>query len=82
LTLAEQLANFKKNFEAKTSPEITVQMHRATEELRNSGILDRVLKKGDRAPEFTLPDVNNVPVSSAELLRKGPLVVNFFRGKW
>jgi hypothetical protein len=82
MTLSEQLATFKNNFEAKTPPEVTERMHRATEELRNSGILDRVLKKGDRAPEFTLPDVNDVLVSSAALLRRGPLVVNFFRGKW
>lgn len=57
-------------------------MHRATEELRASGILDRVLKKGDRAPQFTLPDTNGVMVSSAALIEQGPLVVSFFRGKW
>ena len=82
LTLSEQLAKFRENFESKTPSEITEEMHRATEELRNSGILDRVLKKGDRAPEFTLPDTNGVMVSSAVLLQRGPLVVSFFRGKW
>jgi hypothetical protein len=82
LTLAEQLANLQRNFVAKTPADIVEKMHRATDELRNSGILDRALKKGDRAPEFTLPDVNGNTVSSAELLRRGPLVVSFFRGRW
>lgn len=82
MSLAEQLARFKQNFEANNPPDVNEKMHRATEELRNSGILDRVLKKGDRAPEFSLPDVNGVLMSSADLLRKGPLVVSFFRGKW
>jgi hypothetical protein len=82
MSLAEQLAKFKQNFEAKTPPEVTEQRHRATEDLRSSRILDRVLKKDDRAPEFTLPDVNGNLVSSAELLRRGPLVVSFFRGRW
>jgi hypothetical protein len=82
MTLAEQLTKFRQNFEAGNPPEINDQMHRATEELRTSGILDRVLKKGDRAPEFTLPDTNGTLVSSVDLLRRGPLVVSFFRGKW
>ena len=82
MTLADQLAQVRRSFEAKTPPEIRDQMHRATEELRNSGILDHVLKKGQRAPEFTLPDANGVSVSSAALLRNGPLIVSFFRGKW
>ncbi len=82
MTLREQLANFRARLEAKAPAEALEKMHRATEELRASGILDRVLKKGDRAPEFTLPDVTGKMVSSAALLRNGPLVVSFFRGKW
>ena len=33
-------------------------------------------------PPFLLPDENGRLVSSAELLRKGPLVVTFNRGNW
>jgi peroxiredoxin len=36
----------------------------------------------NHALEFTLPDIDGTLVSSAELLRRGPLVVSFFRGKW
>lgn len=55
---------------------------RVIEELRQSGAADRALKVGDKAPEFTLPDVAGKPVSSAELLKQGPLVVVFLRGRW
>ena len=82
MTLADQLTEFRQAFQKKTPPEITAQMHRATEELRDSGILDHVLKKGQRAPDFALPDANGELVSSADLRRAGPLVVSFFRGKW
>lgn len=82
MTLREQLADFRAKFEAKAPPEALEKMHRATEELRASGILDRVLTRGHRAPEFTLPDVTGRMVSSAALLRHGPLVVSFFRGRW
>ena len=56
---------------------------RATEELFGTGIEDRLLKVGDPAPPFTLPDaVTGKPISSADLLALGPLVMNFFRGRW
>jgi peroxiredoxin len=55
---------------------------RAIEEIRQSGLASRAMKVGDKAPEFTLPDVNSKPVSSAELLAKGPLIVMFIRGRW
>ena len=57
-------------------------MHRATAELRASGMEDRALKVGDRAPRFTLFDQDQVQVASTDLLREGPLLVSFFRGHW
>ncbi len=57
-------------------------MQRSVDEVRASGILDRVLKVGARAPDFTLPNTEDVPVSLGALLAKGPVVVSFFRGRW
>jgi peroxiredoxin len=42
----------------------------------------RPLRVGDPAPAFTLPTYDGAPVSSAECLRSGPLVVTFYRGLW
>jgi len=57
-------------------------MHRATEELRASGIMDRVIKVGDRLPSFALPNAYGQEVHSSDLLVRGPLVLTFFRGAW
>jgi peroxiredoxin len=57
-------------------------MHRATEELIASGAAARALKAGDAAPLFVLKDPDGKPVSSAELLARGPLVLSFYRGVW
>jgi peroxiredoxin len=57
-------------------------MHRATAELKASGIEDHALTVGDRAPNFTLFNHDHVQVSSNDLLRDGPVVVSFFRGHW
>ena len=40
------------------------------------------LKPGDKIPDFVLPNAEGKLVASAELLEKGPLVINFFRGDW
>ncbi len=56
---------------------------RATEELFATGIEDRMLKVGELAPSFTLPDAaTGRLINSADLLALGPLVINFFRGRW
>jgi hypothetical protein len=57
-------------------------MHRATEDLRRSGIVNRVIKIGDALPPFALPNAYGQEVRSPELLAKGPLVLTFFRGGW
>ena len=85
--LQERLDEFKKGFESGTPPynaprEVIEQMHRATAELKATGIEGRALKVGDRAPNFTLFNQDHVQVASADLLREGPLVVSFFRGHW
>jgi hypothetical protein len=82
MKLQEKLDAYKAEFESKTPPDKLAIMHRATEDLRKSGILDGVIKVGDRMPEFVLPNVRGEKVSSAELLRRGPLVVTFYRGVW
>jgi peroxiredoxin len=87
MTLPEKLAAFRTNFEAGGPPYnasgwIHELMHRATDELIASGAAERALKAGDRAPEFTLKDVDGNEVSSRDLLAKGPLVVTFYRGVW
>ena len=82
ISLQDKLDDRRKNFESSAPPEKLAIMHRATNDLRLSGIMERVLKTGDRAPNFSLPDENGNLVGSLELLKKGPLVVSFYRGAW
>jgi hypothetical protein len=80
--LQEQLHALKVRFEATAPPEALAIMHRATEDLRQSGLLARVLKAGDRAPQFALPNQRGENIRSRDLLARGPLVVSFYRGVW
>ncbi len=82
MSLQDKLDETKKGFESSAPAEALTVMHRATEDLLNSGIIERVMKAGDTVPGFTLPDVQEQMVSSSDLMSKGPLVVSFYRGVW
>jgi peroxiredoxin len=82
-SLQDQLDRITQNTRALVQPERLAVSEKATEDLFNTGIEDRILKPGAQAPAFTLEDaLTHKPVSSADLLALGPLVVNFFRGRW
>lgn len=80
--LQDKLDDMRRTFESSAPPEALAVMHRATKDLRSSGIMERALKVGDRAPEFALPNINGNSIDSATLLGKGPMVVSFYRGVW
>ncbi|TDV23318.1 peroxiredoxin [Paraburkholderia caballeronis] len=87
MSLQQTLDAFKADFKAgrppyHAPPEIHPVMERATAELIASGQAGRAIKAGERAPQFSLNDQNGQPVSSADLLAQGPLVVTFYRGVW
>jgi peroxiredoxin len=87
MSLQAKLDAFKADFEAgkppyNVPPSVIEIMHRATAELVASGAADRALKAGDNAPVFKLNDPDGNAVSSAALLKNGPLVISFYRGVW
>jgi peroxiredoxin len=82
-SLQDQLDRITQNTRALVQPERLAVSEKATEELFNTGIEDRILKVGAQAPTFTLEDaVTAKPVHSSDLIALGPLVINFFRGRW
>src|SRR5262249_33746461 len=55
MTLAETLQGIREASAKRIPPERAAIMHRATDELRASGIMERVVKVGDALPAFALP---------------------------
>jgi len=82
MTLKETLDGMRAASKARIPPETQAVMQRAIEDVRASGILDRVVKTGQRAPDFTLPNTEGHETSLSTLLGKGPVVLSFFRGRW
>ena len=87
MSLQAKLDAFKADFEAGNPPysvprSVIETMHRATAELIESGAAKRARKAGDLAPTFSLKDPEGNVVTSADLLKRGPLVLSFYRGVW
>ncbi len=82
MKLQDKLDDIKKGFQEQAPREALDIMHRAVEDLNNSGILDQTVKVGDKAPEFTLNNTKGKTVTLSQLLAKGPLVLGFYRGRW
>jgi len=82
MSLKEDLAALRTRLEGNRSPDVVKTMHRAVDELRESGAAGRILKAGQRAPAFALPNANEELIESRRLLAQGSLVVTFYRGRW
>jgi peroxiredoxin len=82
MTLKSELDAFRSEFMAKAPPQIREAMTSADMELAASGITQRAIKAGNRAPDFRLPDARGGRVRLRDLLTRGPVVVSFYRGGW
>jgi cytochrome oxidase Cu insertion factor (SCO1/SenC/PrrC family) len=82
MSLEEKLAATRAGAASRIPPERQAIMHRATEDLRNSGVLDRIVPVGSPMPAFDLTNHDGRRVASDDLLAGGPLVLSFFRGSW
>ncbi len=82
MSLAEKLQEIREIAKQRIPEETRARMQQATVELRNSGILNTVLREGERMPPFALPNSSGTLISSHDLLGKGNLVLSFYRGFW
>lgn len=76
--LQQQLATFKQ----RASTDLAETLQAGVDELTESGIAERAVKEGERAPDFELPNVQGKSVSLSALLERGPVVLAFYRGGW
>ncbi len=82
MSLKDRLDTIKAAAETRIPAETRAVMERAIDDVRAAGILERVVKVGQPAPDFTLPDTDGKPVSLGPLVARGPVVLSFFRGRW
>ena len=80
--LAQQLEELTRKLHALVPAERLIVVDRAIDQLKASGIGVHALQPGAMAPAFELPDGDGMLWRSEDLLRSGPLVIIFYRGRW
>jgi peroxiredoxin len=82
MSLRHQLEELTARLQALVPAERLATIDRAVARLRASRLETRGLQVGERAPVFELPDGDGARWRSDDLLRHGPLVIVFYRGRW
>jgi hypothetical protein len=82
MLLADKLSEIKAGAVKMIPPDRLKVMLKATDDLRGSGILNGILKVGDKFPDFELKNTEGDVVRSSDLLSQGAVVLTVFRGSW
>jgi hypothetical protein len=81
-TLAERLDAIRAAAKTRIPPEAQAVMQLSVDDLRASGLVNRIARVGQPAPKFSLPNAAGEQVSLDSLLARGPVVLSFYRGRW
>ena len=72
----------RKRAGSKIPDSTRMTMEQATAELEKSGMVAKAKSKGDQFVDFTLPNINGDKVKLSDKLKKGPVILTFYRGGW
>jgi peroxiredoxin len=78
----EQYRQIVEDFMANLPAEAKPIVEKNFEEIMASDAGGHALNVGSTATDFTLPNANGEPTNLNQLLEKGPVIINFYRGGW
>jgi len=82
MSLKDQLAEYRAGWYRRVPTERQAIMQRHIDELRSGTIARTMLKVGDRVTAIVLENAKGAIIDVATLLKKGPVIVTFYRGGW
>ena len=80
--LSEQTRKTLENFVNTLSFAQKQTVYKALQDVLMSTAVNNAIDTGDRVPEFSLPNVYGKKLQLASVLRRGPVVLSFYRGSW
>ena len=80
-TLSEQLIERETN-SSKSTPEVKAKYAKGIASVKDAKIVEGAKQVGDIAPDFTLKNATGKEVTLSEELKKGPVVLTWYRGGW
>lgn len=82
LNLQSKLDQLQKTFLEQAPDEVVAVIRESMKLLSSSGMIEKAIKTGDLAPDFTLQTANGKQVTLGEAVAKGPVILIFYRGGW
>ena len=82
MSLQDNIAEYKAAFVQKAPQNVQELMKQVTQELADSGIVDKAPKVSEKILPFSLSNQHGDTVTLEALLEKGPVVLTFYRGGW
>lgn len=79
---AKELEARKASFNQKADESVKKIYKEGLTAVENTGILENALNVGDKAPHFTLTNAVGEEISLENELKKGPVVLVWYRGGW
>lgn len=80
--LAKKIDEINKNLASQLPAEIIKVFSQSIQDLKSSKIEENSIQVGDKFPDFTLKNTNNQIIHLSKVLKKGKVIVAFFRGSW
>ena len=81
-SLREKIEGLKSVNRSKATPEKLAAYDAGIKAIVTAKVVESAKKVGDVAPDFTLQDAKGSPVTLSEELKKGPVVLTWYRGGW
>lgn len=81
-SLQETIDQMKAANRAKASPEKLAAYADGIEAVVTAKVVESAKKIGDAAPDFTLKDAKGAEITLSQELKKGPVVLTWYRGGW
>ncbi|KAA1155559.1 AhpC/TSA family protein [Pseudoalteromonas sp. FUC4] len=82
MSLKAQIDAYNVQKDAKLPADVLALMNTTNEELIAQHIKDNALQIGQKVENFNLANHNGENIELADLLKKGPVIISFYRGGW
>ena len=82
MSLKAQIDAYNVQKDAKLPADVLALMNTTNEELIAQYIKDNALQIGQKVENFSLANHNGENIELADLLKKGPVIISFYRGGW
>lgn len=82
MSLKAQIDAYNVQKDAKLPADVLALMNTTNEELIAQHIKDNALQIGQKVESFSLANHNGENIELADLLKKGPVIISFYRGGW